>query len=57
VVAVVERENMASVRILEKIGMKYVKDMLYHDIAVMRYNLRRADFQHTERILSRRRHT
>jgi RimJ/RimL family protein N-acetyltransferase len=49
-VAVVERENMASVRILEKVGMEYVKDMLYHGIPVMRYVLRRQDYQQSAEI-------
>lgn len=43
VVAVVERENIASVRVLEKSGMSYVKDTLYHDIPVMRYVIRREE--------------
>jgi len=45
IVAVVERENIGSVRLLEKIGMRYVRDTLYHEIPVMRYQLSREEFQ------------
>lgn len=45
VVAVVERENVASVRVLEKVGMTYVKDTRHHNVPVMRYILRRDDFK------------
>jgi RimJ/RimL family protein N-acetyltransferase len=37
IIAFVEKENVASVRILEKIGMQYIRDMLYHDIPVRKY--------------------
>jgi RimJ/RimL family protein N-acetyltransferase len=45
VVAVVERANVASVRVLEKVGMKYSKDSVYHEIPVMRFIVRKEDFQ------------
>lgn len=41
IIAFVERENKASVRILEKIGMRFDKDTLYHDIPVMKYIITR----------------
>lgn len=37
VAAVVEEANAASVRVLEKLAMRYLKDMRYHDIPVRRY--------------------
>jgi RimJ/RimL family protein N-acetyltransferase len=47
VLAVVEEANAASVRVLEKVGMQYVKDTLYHDIPVKKYLITREDFQPT----------
>jgi RimJ/RimL family protein N-acetyltransferase len=45
VLAVVEEANAASVRVLEKVGMQYVKDTLYHDIPVQKYLITRENFQ------------
>jgi ribosomal-protein-alanine N-acetyltransferase len=42
IAAVVEKENIASVRVLQKTGFKYIKDTLYHDIPVMKYLITRA---------------
>jgi ribosomal-protein-alanine N-acetyltransferase len=45
IVAVVERENTGSIRVLEKVGMRYVRESLYHAIPVMRYQLSREEFR------------
>lgn len=45
VLAVVEDANTGSVRVLEKAGLKYVKETLYHDIPVKKYLMKKEDFQ------------
>jgi len=37
IVAIAKRENKASTRIMEKIGMKYEKEALHHSIEVVLY--------------------
>ncbi len=37
IAAVVEKENIASIRVLENAGMNFSKDSVYHGIPVMKY--------------------
>jgi len=58
VLAVVEEANVGSVRVLEKAGLRYVRDTFYHDIPVKKYVMKKEDHQrmHAETISKSARH-
>lgn len=45
VAAIVDRKHAASMRVLEKVGMRYTGDIMYHDILVMRFVLRSGELR------------
>jgi RimJ/RimL family protein N-acetyltransferase len=45
IVAVAKPENAASVRVMEKLGMRYEKDASYYGIDVTQYEINREDFR------------
>ncbi len=44
IVAVTKRENYGSRKVLEKIGMKHVKDAIYHGNSIVYYSVQKTEF-------------
>jgi len=45
IVAVAKPENTASIRVMEKVGMRYDMHTRYYDLDVVQYQISRAEFQ------------
>ncbi|MDQ3819667.1 MAG: GNAT family N-acetyltransferase [Acidobacteriota bacterium] len=45
IVAVVDRQNISSRRVLEKLGMRYTKDVHHYDADLMYYEISKAGYQ------------
>jgi|SRR5450432_2351422 len=44
ILAVAKPENLASIKVMEKVGMRYDKHASYYNIEVVQYEIRRAEF-------------
>jgi ribosomal-protein-alanine N-acetyltransferase len=44
IVAVAKPENTASIHVMEKVGMRFAKLTSYYEIAVVQYEIKRAEF-------------
>jgi RimJ/RimL family protein N-acetyltransferase len=49
IVAIALPENIASIRVIQKVGMKYQKDAHFYNLDVVYYSITRAEWLHTLR--------
>lgn len=48
IVAIARPENLASIHVMEKIGMRYEKHAVYYDIPVVQYSISKENYQPSE---------